>query len=109
MTGPLTRGVAGGGVFGLWNVGCTTQSIIAVQRPFEAPRPRASQVLKSRTAFPDMGTSLFVTSATPGPALPALNASFRRTLRAADKSERTVKSYTEAVGLLQDQPAMPPT
>jgi site-specific recombinase XerC len=31
-----------------------------------------------------------------------LNASFRRTLRAEDKSERTVKSYTEAVGLLAD-------
>jgi site-specific recombinase XerC len=38
----------------------------------------------------------------PGTALPALNASFRRTLRAEDKSERTVKSYTEAVGLLTD-------
>jgi hypothetical protein len=32
--------------------------------------------------------------------LTALNASFRRTLRAEDKSERTVKAYTEAVGLL---------
>jgi site-specific recombinase XerC len=32
--------------------------------------------------------------------LTALNASFRRTLRAEDKSERTVKCYTEAVGLL---------
>jgi site-specific recombinase XerC len=38
----------------------------------------------------------------PGATLPALNASFRRTLRAEDKSERTVKSYTEAVGLLAD-------
>ena len=37
-----------------------------------------------------------------GATLPALNASFRRTLRAEDKSERTVKSYTEAVGLLAD-------
>jgi hypothetical protein len=34
--------------------------------------------------------------------LPALNGSFRRTLRAEDKSERTVKSYTEAVGLFAD-------
>jgi hypothetical protein len=32
--------------------------------------------------------------------LSALNGSFRRTLRAEDKSERTVKSYTEAVRLL---------
>jgi site-specific recombinase XerD len=31
--------------------------------------------------------------------LSALNGSFRRTLRAKDKSERTVKSYTEAVWL----------
>jgi integrase/recombinase XerC len=37
-----------------------------------------------------------------GATLPALNASFRRTLRAEDKGERTVKSYTEAVGLLAD-------
>ena len=41
-------------------------------------------------------------SPAPGARLPALNASFRRTLRAEDKSERTVKSYTEAVGLLTD-------
>jgi site-specific recombinase XerC len=34
--------------------------------------------------------------------LPALNGSFRRTLRAEDKSERTVKSYTEAVTLFAD-------
>jgi site-specific recombinase XerD len=34
--------------------------------------------------------------------LPALNSSFRRTLRAEDKSERTVKSYTEAVRLFAD-------
>jgi site-specific recombinase XerD len=34
--------------------------------------------------------------------LPALNGSFRRTLRAEDKSERTVKSYTEAVRLFGD-------
>jgi integrase len=34
--------------------------------------------------------------------LPALNGSFPRTLRAEDKSERTVKSYTEAVGLFAD-------
>jgi hypothetical protein len=33
---------------------------------------------------------------------PALNGSFRRTLRAEDKSERTVKSYTEAVRLFAD-------
>jgi hypothetical protein len=37
-----------------------------------------------------------------GATLARLNASFRRTLRAEDKSERTVKSYTEAVGLLAD-------
>jgi site-specific recombinase XerD len=37
-----------------------------------------------------------------GATLPALNVSFRRTLRAEDKSERTVKSYTEAVGLFTD-------
>ena len=34
--------------------------------------------------------------------LPTLNGSFRRTLRAEDKSERTVKSYTEAVRLFAD-------
>jgi site-specific recombinase XerC len=34
--------------------------------------------------------------------LPELNASFRRTLRAEHKSERTIKAYTEAVGLLAD-------
>jgi len=34
--------------------------------------------------------------------LSALNGSFRRTLRAEDKSERTVKSYTEAVRLFAD-------
>ena len=34
--------------------------------------------------------------------LPALNGSFSRTLRAEDKSERTVKSYTEAVRLFAD-------
>ena len=33
---------------------------------------------------------------------PTLNGSFRRTLRAEDKSERTVKSYTEAVRLFAD-------
>jgi site-specific recombinase XerD len=37
--------------------------------------------------------------------LPALNGSFRRTLRAEDKSERTVKSCTEAVRLFTDFPA----
>ena len=40
--------------------------------------------------------------ASPAGNLAALNASFRRTLRAEDKSERTVKCYTEAVGLLAD-------
>jgi site-specific recombinase XerC len=51
-----------------------------------------------------MITLRFVSPASPpsGATLPALNASFRRTLRAEDKSERTVKSYTEAVGLLAD-------
>jgi site-specific recombinase XerC len=51
-----------------------------------------------------MITLRFVSPASPPPGatLPALNASFRRTLRAEDKSERTVKSYTEAVGLLAD-------
>jgi site-specific recombinase XerD len=34
--------------------------------------------------------------------LSALNGCFRRTLRAEDKSERTVKSYTEAVRLFAD-------
>ncbi len=34
--------------------------------------------------------------------LSALNGSFRRILRAEDKSERTVKSYTEAVRLFAD-------
>jgi transposase InsO family protein len=41
-------------------------------------------------------------SARHGATLPALNASFRPTLRAEDKCKRTVKSYTEAVGLLTD-------
>src|SRR5262245_35266254 len=49
-----------------------------------------------------MTTLRLVSPATRGASLPALNASFRRTLRAEDKSERTVKSYTEAVGLLAD-------
>jgi hypothetical protein len=34
--------------------------------------------------------------------LSALNGSFRRTLRAEDQSERTVKGYTEAVRLFAD-------
>jgi hypothetical protein len=34
--------------------------------------------------------------------LSALNGSFRQTLRAEDKSERTVKSYTKAVTLFAD-------
>jgi hypothetical protein len=38
--------------------------------------------------------------------LSALNGSFRRTLRAEDKSERTVKSYTEAVRLFADFPRL---
>jgi site-specific recombinase XerD len=49
-----------------------------------------------------MITSPFVSPAPRAAPLPALNASFRRTLRAEDKSERTVKSYTEAVTLLAD-------
>jgi site-specific recombinase XerC len=49
-----------------------------------------------------MITLRFVSPAPRAATLPALNASFRRTLRAEDKSERTVKSYTEAVGLLAD-------
>jgi integrase len=39
---------------------------------------------------------------TPGPDLTALNASFRRTLRAQNKSDRTVEAYTDAVRLLAD-------
>src|SRR6266545_1800467 len=64
----------------------------------------ASRVLKGRPPLLDMITSRFVSPASPPPGatLPALNASFRRTLRAEDKSERTVKSYTEAVGLLAE-------
>jgi site-specific recombinase XerD len=49
-----------------------------------------------------MITCPFVSPAPQAAPLPALNASFRRTLRAEDKSERTVKSYTEAVSLLAD-------
>jgi integrase len=49
-----------------------------------------------------MRTLPFVSSAPRAATLPALHASFRRTLRAEDKSERTVKSYTEAVSLLAD-------
>src|SRR5919197_4015837 len=49
-----------------------------------------------------MTTLPFVSPAARAATLPALNVSFRRTLRAADKSERTVKSYTEAVGLLAE-------
>jgi hypothetical protein len=56
----------------------------------------------SDTAFPDTIISPFVSPAPQAAALPALNASFRRTLRAEDNSERTVKSYTEAVSLLTD-------
>jgi site-specific recombinase XerD len=43
-----------------------------------------------------------VAQASSAGSLPALNGSFRRTLRAEDKSERTVKSYTEAVRLFGD-------
>jgi hypothetical protein len=39
---------------------------------------------------------------TTGPDLTALNASFRRTLRAQNKSDRTVEAYTDAVRLLAD-------
>jgi hypothetical protein len=38
----------------------------------------------------------------PGSELAALNASFRRTLRAQNKSDRTVEAYTEAVRLLAE-------
>jgi len=64
----------------------------------------ASRVLKGRAPLLHMITLRFVSPASPpqGATLPALNASFRRTLRAEDKSERTVKSYTEAVALLVD-------
>jgi hypothetical protein len=37
-----------------------------------------------------------------GPDLAALNASFRRTLRAQNKSDRTVEAYTDAVRLLAE-------
>jgi site-specific recombinase XerD len=43
-----------------------------------------------------------VTQASSARNISALNGSFRRTLRAEDKSERTVKSYTEAVRLFAD-------
>jgi hypothetical protein len=61
----------------------------------------ASRVSQGRTVarHDNLG---FVSPATPGASLPALNASFRGALRAEDESERTVKSYTEAVGLLAD-------
>jgi site-specific recombinase XerC len=51
-----------------------------------------------------MTTSHLVSPASPPPGatLPELNASFRRARRAEDKSERTVKSYAQAVGLLAD-------
>jgi hypothetical protein len=37
-----------------------------------------------------------------GPDLAALSASFRRTLRAQNKSDRTVEAYTDAVRLLAE-------
>jgi integrase len=43
-----------------------------------------------------------VSSSASDPDLAALNASFRRTLRAQNKSDRTVEAYTEAVRLLAD-------
>jgi site-specific recombinase XerC len=45
---------------------------------------------------------LLVAQASSAGNLSTLNGSFRRTLRAEDKSERTVKSYTEAVRLFAD-------
>ena len=42
------------------------------------------------------------TPSPPGPDLAALNASFRRTLRAQNKSDRTVEAYTDAVRLLTE-------
>jgi hypothetical protein len=41
-------------------------------------------------------------AAASGPDLAALNASFRRTLRAQNKSDRTVEAYTDAVRLLAE-------
>jgi hypothetical protein len=38
----------------------------------------------------------------PGPDLRSLNASFRRSLRARNKSDRTVEAYTDAVRLFAD-------
>jgi hypothetical protein len=48
------------------------------------------------------GSLAVVAQASSAGNLSALNGSFRRTLRAEDKSERTVKSYTEAVQLFAD-------
>jgi site-specific recombinase XerC len=62
----------------------------------------ASRVLKDRAAFQDTNNSTIRDFGSTRATLPALKASFRRTLRAEDKSERTVKSYTEPVGLLAD-------
>jgi Phage integrase, N-terminal SAM-like domain len=38
----------------------------------------------------------------PGPDLRSLNASFRRSLRARNKSDRTVEAYTDAVRFFAD-------
>jgi site-specific recombinase XerD len=61
----------------------------------------AELVVEPCTAL-DQQTTCVVAQAASAGNLSALNGSFRRTLRAEDKSERTVKSYTEAVRLFAD-------
>jgi site-specific recombinase XerD len=61
----------------------------------------AEHVVKSCTAL-DQRILAVAAQASSAGNLSALNGNFRRTLRAEDKSERTVKSYTEAVRLFAD-------
>lgn len=62
-------------------------------------RPSAPSCLAQRPTSGQLGVVVQVSGAGD---LSALNGSFRRTLRAEDKSERTVTSYTEAVRLFAD-------
>ena len=62
--------------------------------------PRAEKTVKPCTALDQRILVVVAQHRAPG-TFAALNGSFRRILRAEDKSERTVKSYTEAVRLAE--------
>jgi hypothetical protein len=66
------------------------------------PHGGASRVPEGRTALQDTNNSTIRAFGSTQTDPPALDAGFSRTLRAEDKSECTVKSFTEAVALLAD-------